>query len=295
VSQVEVLATTDDDEDGDPTTAIFTDILECVWNFDDAEGNTDKSTVVWSMGSSVLGEGGILEGSTLSGNFSGGDTVTCTVTPDDGADAGTPVSGSIEIDVYEPLVSNLELRALTDMDGDGDSSTAIQSDDLVCSYDFEDPNNEKDHSLVLWHINGTQGLGKGNGTNTMSGGFFAGDTVSCEVTANNGLMDGNTEWAEIVISNSTPGGSAPSVSSVTIGPDPAYAGDTLSCKYMFTDPDGDPDQSTMTWLIGGIAVGTGGALSAKHFGAGDTVVCEVTPFDGTYYGQSDSDSIVISP
>jgi hypothetical protein len=292
VSLVEVLATTDEDADGDPTTAIFTDTLECVWNFDDAEGNADKSTVVWSAGGTVLAAGNIFEESTLSGNFFGGDTVTCTVTPDDGADAGTPVSGSIEIDVLEPpLISNLEVRALTDMDGDGDSSTAIESDDLECSYDFEDPHDEADQSYLLWFVNSIPVIG--NPTGSMSGRFFAGDTVSCMVTAKNSLTSGNTEWASMVIDDSTPSGSAPSVSNVTISPNPAYTGDTLSCNYVFTDPDGDPDQSQVEWMVGGMTIGTGWTLSGV-FGTGDTVTCEVTPFDGTYYGQPGADSIVIS-
>jgi hypothetical protein len=293
VSQVEVLATTNEDGDGDPTTAWYTDTLECIWDFEDAEGNADKSTVVWSAAGTVLAEGNAFDQRTLSGNFFGGEKVICTVTPDDGADAGTPVSGNIDIDVIiPPAISNLEVIATTDMDGDGDSSTAVESDELVCSYAFEEPYGEPNQSFLIWFVNGLPAIG--NTTPTMSDNFSAGDTISCQVTADNGLAVGNTEHASIVIGDSASSGSAPIVTSVTISPDPAYAGDTLNCKYVYMDPDGDPDQSAIQWFQNGTSVGKGVSIVGKGFAVGDEIICEVTPFDGQLYGQIASDNVIIS-
>lgn len=293
VSQVEVLATTNEDGDGDPTTAWYTDTLECIWDFEDPEGNADKSTVVWSAAGTILAEGNAFDQRTLSGNFSGGDKVICTITPDDGADAGIPLSGNIDIDVIlPPEIRNLEVKALTDMDGDGDSSTAIESDELACNYDFEEPYGEPNQSFLLWFVNSIPVIG--NTTPSMSGSFVAGDIVSCQVTADNGLSIGNTEWASIVIDTVKPSG-VPSVSNVTITPNPATADDTLHCKYNFTDPDGDPDQSTIAWSINGLSMGMSTTISGKQFATGDLVECEVTPYDGTSLGQPGFDSIIISP
>jgi hypothetical protein len=41
-------------------------------------------------------------------------------------------------------------------------------------------------------------------------------------------------------------------------------------------------------------MGKNNTISGKPFSAGDSVTCEVTPFDGTNYGQPDWKAVIIS-
>ena len=86
---------------------------------------------------------------------------------------------------------------------------------------------------------------------------------------------------------------ASTVDTVTVSPDPAYVGDTLTCNYNFTDTESDPDASTLQWDVNGLVVGSASTLSGS-FSANDVVTCSVTASDGTDVGNTDSDSVIIS-
>ena len=88
-------------------------------------------------------------------------------------------------------------------------------------------------------------------------------------------------------------GAGEAVDTITISPDPAVVGDTLTCTWNFTDDEGDPDASTLEWTVDGVVVGTSTTLSGG-FAGGETVTCTVTASDGTDIGNQDSSSITIS-
>ena len=71
---------------------------------DAPDDDTDASTVEWFNGTTSLGTG-----ATLAAAFLGGDAVTCTVTPDDGEDTGSPVSVNIAIDNTPPVLDSVSL------------------------------------------------------------------------------------------------------------------------------------------------------------------------------------------
>jgi hypothetical protein len=75
----------------------------------------------------------------------------------------------------------------------------------------------------------------------------------------------------------------PTVSEVTISPVNPRKGETVTCSYTYVDGQGDPDQSTVRWLINGAEAGTGPMLDGG-FAGGDMLACEVTPSDGTNVG-----------
>ena len=84
------------------------------------------------------------------------------------------------------------------------------------------------------------------------------------------------------------------MASVTVGPDPARAGDTLTCTWSgFEDADGHADSSTVEWFLNEETAGTGETF-AGDFVHGDTVRCVVTPFDGIDAGEAVSTDLVVS-
>jgi murein DD-endopeptidase MepM/ murein hydrolase activator NlpD len=86
----------------------------------------------------------------------------------------------------------------------------------------------------------------------------------------------------------------PSIESVTLGPDPAVAGDALICDYEgFVSPMEGPDLSTFSWRINSLPVAATGSVLSEGSSSGDTVTCTVTPEDGFATGPPLSDSVVI--
>ena len=68
------------------------DTLTCAYTgYDDADGDTDASTIAWDVNGTDAGSG-----ATLAEAFIGGDSVTCTVTAHDGTEAGTVLSETAE-------------------------------------------------------------------------------------------------------------------------------------------------------------------------------------------------------
>lgn len=136
-----------------------------------------------------------------------------------------------------------------------------------------------------WTVGTTTVSGQTGSTLTGSH-FDKDDTVKCTVTPSDGADGAPKTSMGVTIKNS-----APALSQVTITPSSATVDDTLTCSYSgFSDADGDTDQSTYSWTIGGTMLGTSSTLSGV-FSSGDTVVCTVTPFDGDLSGNPLTDSI----
>ena len=255
-----------------PDPATVADTLSCSWaGYSDPDGDADASLVAWSVNGSSAGSG-----TTLSSGFVGADEVTCTVTPFDGASTGTPVDTSLTVTNSVPSLGAATITP--------DPATA--SDTLVCTATgWSDADGHADLSTWAWTVNGADVGETGPGLST---GYVAGDLVGCEVTPDDGTDTGTPVSDSLVIDNA-----APSVSDVAIDPDPAIAGDALTCSWTWSDPDGDADASTVVWELDGSAVGTATTLSTSLV-RGDLVTCTVTPSDGTDTGTPASSSLVVS-
>ena len=82
----------------EPEPAFPDDALTCHWDFADIDGDDDHSTVEWFVDGATAGTG--LE---LDSGFGADDDVECRVTPFDGTDTGTAVSGTMTVS-EPPLV-----------------------------------------------------------------------------------------------------------------------------------------------------------------------------------------------
>jgi hypothetical protein len=288
VSDVTVVSQTDEDGDSEATTAIATDTLICSWSFSDVDSGDDESTLEWSDGSDVLGTG-----TTLTGQFERNDTITCTVTPNDGTDDGEPGSDGLTIGNAVPSVSNVSVASSTDQDGDGDAATAVVGDILACDYDYADVDGLTDASTIEWFVN----AGSVDTGATLDHSFVGGDTVECVVTAHDGVDAGSDGSGELVIDDTSP-----TISNVTVvaqtnedgdgDEDTAITTDTLGCSWNFADVDGAEDASTLEWSNGTDVLGTGTTLIGE-FSRDETITCTVTPSDGLVEGTPDSDALTI--
>ena len=120
-----------------------------------------------------------------------------------------------------------------------------------------------------------------------------GETWTCEVRGNDGVLDSEAGSDSVTVS-----GSPPTLESVDLGPTPAYETTTLTCAGVgFEDPDEDLEgYDDVVWYVNGVAVA--GAvdftLDGTDFDRDDIVECELTPFDGGLYGDTIlSDGVII--
>lgn len=257
-----------------PDPAYAVDTLRCAYSgYVDPDGDADASTLAWTVGGVAAGSG-----ATHTGAMSRGDTVTCTVTPFDSIDTGTPVSDTVVVSNSPPVLDAVTLTP----------DPAYEGDTLSCSPgSFADDDGDSATFSYVWDV---AGVDPGVTTATLSSTWFDRDeSVVCGATPSDGSDDGAMVSSNrITITNSTP-----SITSVTISPASPTASDTLSCSHSgYSDADGDTDASIYAWTVGGAAVGSGATLSGA-FSAGDTVVCTVTPDDGTNAGTALSDSVSV--
>ena len=256
-----------------PASAVAGDTLMCSYaGYSDSDGDPDSSLFSWDINGVTAGAGGPV----LSSGFVRGDNVTCTVTPFDGMSSGVPVSDSIVISNTPPSISSVSISP--DRPGPGDT--------LTCnSAGFFDVDGDLDASTYVWSVDGVP-IGT---SRTVSSGYTRDDVVTCTVTPSDGTDTGSPRSASVTIGNS-----APTIAGVVVTPSSPTIEDTLTCTYWgFSDSDGDADESTYSWTIGGVEVGTGEELSSG-FAGGDTVSCTVTPYDGSDEGSPRSDSVTIS-
>ena len=244
------------------------DTLTCTPSgYSDADGDASVSTYSWTINGTVVGTG-----TTLAGVFVGGDTVYCTVTPDDGTDTGTPVAARATIDNHAPVIADASLSPLVATEGDTLTCTpgTVTDVDGTTSFTY----------TYGWTVNGTTISAT---SSTLTGTYFNKDqTVRCKVTASDGTDASNTVTSDpVVITNA-----APTISAVTLSP--ASPGTTTTVTTTVTDNDLDGDAITLSyaWYVNGTlkSAATGSYLVGSYFNHFDTVYVIVTPTDGTDVG-----------
>ena len=170
-----------------------------------------------------------------------------------------------------PVVSNVMVNFLSPM--------------YVCDYDFIDIDGDDDASTINWfegvdgnvvYIGGEKFIDKNM--------YDSGEKVWCEVIAASlnpqfGIVTGNMEFSSNMLVRNTP----PTISNIHIMPNAPEVGETVACMYDYTDVDGDPDQSSISWEIAGVNFPSmpGQTLEIPEgITASTLITCSVDPFDG---------------
>jgi len=258
-----------------PDPAGANDVLTCSYSgFSDSDGDSDITQLAWTINGSSAGTG-----STLASGYVAGDVIVCTVTPYDGTDFGTALTDTLTIGNSAPVLADVELSP----------DPATEADTLTCTpgSTTDSDGTTKFTYKYAWLVDGAD---PGVLSSTLLPSYFAaGESVVCVVTPNDGIDDGAAVTSNTVTISNT----APSISSVTISPNPAKSNDTLTCSYSgYTDIDGDADQSTYVWEVNGSVAGAASTLSGV-FTRGNSVSCTVTPYDGIDDGTALSDTVTI--
>lgn len=259
----------------EPTSPSTVDDLRVVVQTEDADEDAVDISYAWSVDGTAIAE----SSDTLSASaFEKGQVVSLSLTLEDQADstvvdgpsvtiANTPpeMTGAT-IDPSEARVADtLSIRAEGWADVDGDSP----------GYDY------------AWSVNGTE-----VGTAAeLAGAFAKGDTVSCEVTPNDGEATGISVTTPDITVLNTP----PVIGSVRLDDlAPVTDADLVATADAVVDADGDPVRLTFVWSIDGREVrretlsDTTDTLPAAATSKGQRVEVVVTPNDG------DEDGLAVS-
>ena len=266
-----------------PDPADAADVLTCTSSgYADADGDGDRSTYAWTVGSSTIGTG-----SSVTTGYARGDLVTCTVTPSDGTDAGSPVRVSLTIDNAPPAVAALAISP----------SSPGTNDTLSVSVTTTDADGDAVSVSYAWYVNGRLSGSSSSLAGTTA--FSRGDTVYVVVTPTDGTDAGWPATSTAV----TVANTAPSAPVVTISPaSPVEAVDDLWCQVTAgaTDVDGDAVSYTVSWEVDGASFGWAttttwptDTIDAAETAAGDRWTCTAVPTDGTTAGATATASVTI--
>ncbi len=253
-----------------PTSATETSTLTCASvGADDADGDGVNEAMAWIVNGVTLSA----STSTLTGSdFSKGDSVVCTITPDDGIDVGSTVtSNTVTIDNTPPELASASLSP----------DPAYEGDTLTCSAgSTSDDDGDTVGLTTSWDVSGTP-LSVTSTTLTSSY-FSKGDAVSCTVTPDDGEDVGTSVISNTVTIENT----APSGTTVSITPSSATADDTLTANPGgWSDVDGDSEGWLYQWTVNSSDVtGATSSTLTGAFAKGDSVTVTVWPYDGTDAG-----------
>ncbi len=247
--------------------------------FSDDDGDPEGYTHQWFVDGQL--QGGATAATLDSSGFPPGSVFSCEVTAWDGSDAGNTVVSATATLNTPPVVVSLSTTP---------AGTADEYDAIVASAVTSDPDGQTVTMQWQWHDQA--GPIAGATIDTLTGADFdRGDVVHVVGTPDDGVETGPpVTSASVTIVNAPP-----TVGNVTVSPSSAFVTTTLTCSYSgFVDPDaGDTDQSTFEWTAGGAVIGTA-ATQTGGFSSGETVACNVIPFDGIDQGPPASNSVTIS-
>ena len=200
---------------------------------------------------------------------------------DDGCAASPDCEGSDENAAPSGAAIAIEPAA----PGDGD--------DLNCTIVTEatDPNGDALTYRYAWAVNGADAgiSGATVGAALTSGG----DTWTCTVTPNDGVLDGAPTSVSVTIAQ---GNRAPSAPGVSITPAAPTDDDVLTCVIdtESVDPDGDAVTYSYAWSVDGVDAGVSAAsVNAARTEVGQAWTCVVTASDGELESSSGSASVEV--
>ncbi|BCM88810.1 hypothetical protein IAD21_00652 [Abditibacteriota bacterium] len=242
----------------------------------DTEKDTITYTYVWKTGGATKRTTITTATSdtfdlSVDGNGDKGQTVTCTVTPNDGTVNGTSGSDSVTIQNSAPVIKSVTIN----------QKAPKTNDILSVTIDATDDDGDQVTKLYQWIKNSFDRASQTGPTYDLSQADNGnrGDKISVRVTVSDNTDSPSKESPQVTIQNSVP-----VITVVAVNP---VAPDLLTAYVAATDDDGDPLNYTYAWRKNGELVAADfnykETLDLSKPGVGDdgdSITVTVTASDG---------------
>ncbi len=201
-------------------------IATCVATVIDPD-DTVVPTYTWNLnGQSYTGNTVNLSNFSLSG----GDSISCTATADDGTAAPVTQSASATIENRAPVISLINVFP----------TTLYSNSTASCTVQSTDADGDSLNTVLTWYASG-QVIGTGSSL-TLTGLVYPTDTLTCEATVDDGMDSAIDTSTPITIQNTAPTPPSVTVSSSNGGGSPAAESDDLYCTIAMSSNDIDGDE-----------------------------------------------------
>lgn len=243
----------------------------------DLDGDEITYSYVWLRNGEVMK--GMESNQIPAAETAKGDLWTVQLTPNDGDDDGETVEATVSVGNALPIATAVTIEPVL-----------VREDTVIEA--FPEGSDEDGDPLTwtfTWYVN-DEALPGESGATLDGASFDKGDRIVVEAVPNDGLADGEgVRSAPVRVRNS-----APTLGGAAIDPSEAYEASTLACLGSgFNDIDGDPEGYRTAWFVNGARFDTD-TLDGSRFSKGDSVYCELSPFDGTEAGDFvRTDTIVV--
>jgi hypothetical protein len=209
-----------------------------------------------------------------------GDVVAVSVTASDGTASSEAATDAVTVGNTAPVAGTVTIAP--------DPAYAGTQDFTAAPSGFSDVDPDTLSYTYSWTKNGTTA---GTDSATVNLVVVKGDVVAVSVTASDG-----TASSEAATDAVTVGNTAPVAGTVTIAPDPAYAGtqDFTAAPSGFSDVDPDTLSYTYSWTKNGTTAGTDSATVNLVVVKGDVVAVSVTASDGTASSEAATAQLAVS-
>lgn len=208
-----------------------------------------------------------------------GEVWTVQIVPNDGEVDGDLAEATLSVGNTPPEAARVTL----------DPAEVYETTTVTATAEGSDADGDGIDWTYTWSVNGVVLLDV-EGPQLTGTDFDKGDRITVEAQPSDGLVDGNVVVSdEITVLNS-----APSVNRAIISPTDAAEDSSLTCAGTdWTDVDGDIEGYRTGWEVNGALVSTEASLNGADFDKGDSVVCVLTPWDGTDEGEAVRSNAVI--
>ncbi|MEK7399208.1 MAG: PKD domain-containing protein, partial [Candidatus Poribacteria bacterium] len=214
-----------------PSSPKIGDDLTGEYTYTDPDDDTEKGTeITWYRNG--IAQSSIKELKVSSSAISKGEKWHFTVMPRDGVDYGAlKTSSDVTINNTLPVASKLIISP----------SSPLTTDDLTCKYEYADGNGDKESGTeIKWFKNGKeQSLFMGQRT-VPSNATKKGEKWHFTIRPKDGTDFGELKTSSEVFIGNIP----PIVKDIVIIPPNPKKGDSLECKYTYTDIDEDSEDGT---------------------------------------------------
>jgi hypothetical protein len=305
-----------------------TDDITLSYDFYDADGDPDSSTINWRIFPATLIPG---NNTLSSSNFVAGDNVYVIITPNDGFEVGIPVDSSllagsnklVQVGDSAPQINtSLGYPGILSDHPNGtlrfsaNSLIYVNYTHLVVDIDSGESGPNFDVSIEIndiiqyatvyriigaeyrwyWYNSSSSNYDlQEHLTSSYVDPYYihGGDQWMASIRPRDTYGNfGNWENSTFVII----GNNLPYVSGITLLPDKPTTSDDVSITYGYVDFDDDPEgMSRIQWYVNGGEIPSNEnqtTLSSDFFVKGDTIYVVITPHDGAVYGPFSSSTVI---